>query len=338
MFFWVEVPLQPPIIHHFAIFCRAYPLHCLEPFVLRQLVAAVIIQLLPGERQFLAKGVDQELHEFLAQKKAGFAKRSQNEWRWSNDPMDEEEWVGDPWYTFIYFQHLYIPKGNEIKSNRLIISLLNSSGRLERLWLLQLPIRIPMCKNCGLWSASTWETVAVQRLSVRRLDYHVFARIPRIHTPSEPECWEQTSWPGSLLWDKEGCYCCNCTTLGIHKLGKHKRTHTIYLLPITILATICCNGSYMFLSWKAKSCVCVCVEQTWPSKASQTSRFHIGFYVCSTAEPFLFPTFCRSDICEIKWAGGQTEKSFKPLTSYFPFDSSKHQLFSHVQFCRMLNL
>ena len=256
--FWVEVPLQPPIIHHFAIFCRAYPLHCLEPFVLRQLVAAVIIQLLPGERQFLAKGVDQELHEFLAQKKAGFAKRSQNEWRWSNDPMDEEEWVGDPWYTFIYFQHLYIPKGNEIKSNRLIISLLNSSGRLERLWLLQLPIRIPMCKNCGLWSASTWETVAVQRLSVRRLDYHVFARIPRIHTPSEPECWEQTSWPGSLLWDKEGCYCCNCTTLGIHQLGKHKRTHTIYLLPITILATICCNGSYMFLSWKAKSCVCVC--------------------------------------------------------------------------------
>lgn len=100
-FFGLRCLFNHPSFTFSRLKCRAYPLHCLEPFVLRQLVAAVIIQLLPGERQFLAKGVDQELHEFLAQKKAGFAKRGQNEWRWSNDPMDEEEWVGDPWYTFI---------------------------------------------------------------------------------------------------------------------------------------------------------------------------------------------------------------------------------------------
>lgn len=63
-------------------FFRAYPLHCLEPFVLRQLVAAVIIQLLPGELQFFAKGVDQELHEFLAPKAGNKSEMNEDEYGW----------------------------------------------------------------------------------------------------------------------------------------------------------------------------------------------------------------------------------------------------------------
>lgn len=46
----------------------SYPLHRLKPLVFRQLAAAIVVQLLPGELQLVTEGVDQELDKLLAEK------------------------------------------------------------------------------------------------------------------------------------------------------------------------------------------------------------------------------------------------------------------------------
>lgn len=187
-----------------------------------------------------------------------------------------------------------------------------------------------MCKNCGLCCASTWETD--RYISVCRLDYHVFTRIPNPHARTWMLRTNLMAMPGFIALGQGKLLfyafvtCCNCTTLGIHQLGKHKRTHTIYLLPIIILATMCYNGSYHeqqnLVRVRARVGTNLAMKGI---KDITTSHWFLCLLNCRATS---LSNFCRTDICEIKWAGGQTEKSFRPLKSCFPFDSSKHQLFS----------